>query len=115
MYSLATAVACQNINPTEAEELRADIARVLRQAKPSKTKISKEEWRAITELKSDKEYIILTADKGVALVVMDRSDNIRKMKELLDDNTYRPLKMDPTNKQKKKLKTILRRIKTEAR
>ena len=81
-----TEVACQNINPTEAEELRADIARVLRQAKPSKAKISKEEWKAIRELKSDKEHLILTGDKGVALVVMDRSDYTRKMKEVLDEN-----------------------------
>ena len=38
------------------------------------------------------------------------------MKELLDDNnTYRPLKVDPTNKQKNRLITILRRIKIEAK
>ena len=67
-------------------------------------------------MKSGKECIILTANKGVELVVMDRSDYTRKMKELQDDNnTYKPLKMDPTNKQKNKLITILRRIKTEAR
>ena len=48
--------------------------------------------------------------------MINRSDYTRKMKELLDDNkTYRPLKMDPTNEQKNKLVTILRRIKTEAR
>ena len=89
-------MACQNLKPTEAEELRTDIVRVLKQARPSKANISKEEWRAIRELKSDKEHIILTADKGVALVVMDRSDYTRKMKELLDDsNTYRPLTDGP--------------------
>ena len=109
-------VACQNLKPSEAEEFRADIGRVLKQARPLKANISKEEWRAIKELKSDKEWLILTADKGVALVVMDRSDYTRKMKELLDDNnTYRPLKMDPTNRQKNRLINILRRIKTEAR
>ena len=47
---------------------------------------------------------------------MDRRDYTRKMIELLEDsNTYRPLKMDPTVKQKNKLITILRRIKTESR
>ena len=113
---MAIEVACQSLNPSEAEELRADIARVLRQAKPSKANISKEEWRAIRELKSDEDYIILTAYKGVAIVVMDRSDYTKKMKELLEDNnTYRPLKMDPTNKLKSRLITILRRIKAESR
>ena len=45
-YIMETEIACQNLKPTEAEELRADIARVLKQAKPSKANISKEEWRA---------------------------------------------------------------------
>ena len=32
------------------------------------------------------------ADKGVALVVMDRGDYIKKLKELLEDtNIYRPI------------------------
>ena len=57
-------VACQSLNPNEAEELRADITRVLRQAKASKANISKEEQRAIRELMSDKDGTILTADKG---------------------------------------------------
>ena len=58
----------------------------------------------------------LTAAKGVAVVVMDRKDYSRKMKELLDDNnTYRPLKMDPTNRQKNRLINILGSIKTEGR
>ena len=47
---------------------------------------------------------------------MDKSDYIKKMKELLEDtSTYRPLNMDPINKQKGKLINILRRIKTESK
>ena len=112
-YITAADVACQSLKPTEAEKFRADIARVLKQARPPKANISKEEWRAIKELRSDKEHLILTAGKGVALVVMDRRDYARKMKELLDDNnTYRPLKMDPTNRQKNRLIYILRSIVT---
>ena len=46
---------------------------------------------------------------------MDKSDYIKKTKELLEDtSTYRPLNMDPTNKQKSKLINILRRIKTDS-
>ena len=76
-------VPCQSLKPTEAEEFRADIARVLKQARPPKCNISKEEWRAIKELRADKELLILTADKGVALVVMDKKDYTQKMKKLL--------------------------------
>ena len=57
----------------------------------------------------------IPVDKGVALVVMDRKDYTKKMKELLDDdNTYMPLKMNPTNRQKNRLINILRSIKTES-
>ena len=31
------------------------------------------------QLKSDRDYIILTANKGVSLVVTDKSDYIKKM------------------------------------
>ena len=101
--------------PTDAEEVRADISRILKQSKPPKPNLTREEVKALKQLKSDKGHIILTADKGVALVVMDRSDYIKKMKELLEDtNTYRPLNLDPTKKQKNKLINILRRMKTES-
>ena len=69
-YITAVDVACQSLKPSEVDEFRADIARVLKQAIPSKSNISKEVWRAIKELRTDKERLILTADKGVALVVM---------------------------------------------
>ena len=69
-YITAVEVACQSLKPSKADEFRADIARVLKQAIPSKSNISKEEWRAIKELWAEKECLILTADKGVALVVM---------------------------------------------
>ena len=65
--------------------------------------------------KTNKDHIIVTADNGVAPVVLDRSEYIKKIKELLEDTiTYRPLNMDPTNNQKNKLINILRRIKTES-
>ena len=48
----------KSLKPTEAKEFRADIARVLKQARPPKASISKEEWRAIKKLRSDKEHLI---------------------------------------------------------
>ena len=91
-----TESACQSLMPTEAEELIADISRILRQSKTPKANLTKEEFKAMKELKSDGDHIILTPDKGVALVVMDKSHHIKKVNELLEDtNTYRPLNMDP--------------------
>ena len=43
--------------------------------------------------------MILTADKGVAMVVMDRQDYISKARGLLNDkDTYRSLSKDPIHK-----------------
>ena len=94
-------MACQSLKTAEADEFRAEIARILKQARPAKPNISKEEWKAIKELRSDKEHLVVTADKGVTLVVMDKKEYIQKMNQLLEDkNIYRLLKMDPTNKHK---------------
>ena len=37
-----------------------------------------EEWKAPKQLKTDKDCTVLTADKGVALVVMGRQEYIKK-------------------------------------
>ena len=109
-------MACQSLKTAEADEFRAEIARILKQARPAKPNISKEEWKAIKELRSDKEHLVVTADKGVTLVVMDKKEYFQKMNQLLEDkNIYRLLKMDPTNKHKNRLINILRRIKSEGR
>ena len=42
--------------------------------------------------------MILTADKGVALVVMDREDYVKKAEELLNQHTYRTISSDPHHK-----------------
>ena len=57
--------------------------------------------------------MILTVDKGVSMVVMDRDDYNTKAEELLHQPTYRPIPSDPTNKMKNKLITLLKKIKTE--
>ena len=43
---------------------------------------TKDENKALAELKWDKERTILTADKGVAMVVLDKKDDIEKVQEL---------------------------------
>ena len=50
------------------------------------------------ELKRDKPRIVLTADKGVTMVVMDRQDYINKANNPLAQPTYRPIPKDLTNK-----------------
>ena len=69
--------------------------------------------RLLEELKKDKNRIILIADKGVSIVVMDKEDYIRKAEELLRQPTYKPIPTDPTNKYKNKLISLLKTIQTE--
>ena len=73
------------------EELRPDINRVLRGCNPPRSNISKAEAWAIRELKGDKDRLVITADKGVAMVVMDRQDYINKSINLLSPPAYRPI------------------------
>ena len=58
--------------------------------------------------------IILTADKGVAVVVLDKKDYLEKGQNLLAQPAYRTIERDPTNKLKAKLITMLRKIKRES-
>ena len=86
---------------------------ILKKVKIPRQNITKEEWKAIGELKRDNSRLILTADKGVALLVMDKEDYVQKAKELLDQPTYRSISNDPTTKYKNKLVNLQKAIKTE--
>ena len=67
---------------------------------------------ALVELRKDSNRIILTSEKGVAIVIMDRKNNIEKATNLLTQPAYRTINRDPT-KLKAKLITSLRKIKRE--
>ena len=77
-----------------------------------KPNISKDQAKAFKDLGQNKDGVMLTVDKGVAMVVLDRQDCISKDMDLLADrDTYRPLTDNPTNKHKNKLINMLRTIK----
>ena len=106
--------ACQSLDVNSTEELRSEIYRVLRKTHHLKPNINRKELEALRQLRDDKSCMVLTANKGVALVVIDRTDYIQKAKELLQDtSTYRTIKGDPTNKLKNRLINILKKIKAE--
>ena len=56
--------------------------------------------------------MMLTADKGVSMVVLNRDDYNQKAEALLQESAYRPIPCDPTNKYKNKLIALLKSIKT---
>ena len=105
---------CQSLDANTAEELRSEVHRVLRQFHQVKPNLRKEEFEAMKQLRADKNCMVLTADKVVALVVIDKIDYIKRAKELLQDtSTYRTIQGDPTNRLKNKLINILKKIKAE--
>ena len=57
--------------------------------KKAKTKyisnLSNDEIQALKELKNDRSIVILRADKGNAIVIMDKKDYMNKVKEILND------------------------------
>ena len=98
---------------SEAEELRGEVKAILRKIKPSKSNISLDEQKAMEELRKDNTRVILTADKGVSLVVMKKEEYIKKAEELLLTDTYKTISNDPTNEHKTKLMKLLKTIKAE--
>ena len=95
-----------------ADELRGRVKTILKKGRTPRQNITKEECKAIGELKRDNNRLILTADKGVALVIMDKEDYVQKAK-VLDQPTYRTITNEPTTKYKNKLVNLLKAIKTE--
>ena len=69
------------------QELRDETNCLLRRAKLPKPNLTKEEHKALKELREDKERMVLTADKGVAMVVMDRKEYMDKVGGLLDQHS----------------------------
>ena len=109
-YIAANENVCNQLQQGKAEELRGEIISVLKKIQTPKYNITREERKAIEELRRDKTRIILTTDKGVSMVVMDRDDYNNKAEELLKQPAYIPIPNDPTNKYKTKLISLLKSI-----
>ena len=86
-YITAIEKACTRLPHREAEELRMEFSWLIRRNCPHKPNLTPEEIRAIKELKEDHSQVVLTADKGVAMVVMDREDYTDKAQSLHADTT----------------------------
>ena len=96
-YIAAVEQMCQKLTHGEAEEMRAEVKAVLKKVQHPKVNITRAEQKALSELKKDNTRVILTADKGTCLVVMDKEDYINKSQDLLKEDTYRVITEDPTN------------------
>ena len=112
-YITAIENICNQLQQGKAEELRGEIKSVLKNIRTPRSNIIREERKAIDELRKDETKMILTVDKGVSMVVLNRDDYNQKAEALLQESAYRSIPNDPTNKYKNKLIALLKTIKTE--
>ena len=99
-YITAIEKSCSQLQQGKAEELRGEIKAMLKKitnSRPYKSNITKEEQQALRKLKQDKNRMVLTVDKGVSLVVLDKEEYIQKAQHLLHQSNYKSLTTDPTN------------------
>ena len=106
---------CQKLEKGEVEELRGEVKAILKRTHPPKPNISREEKKALENLRKDTTRTVLTVDKGVALVVMNKQDYEKKAEELLNQPTYKNITNDPTTRYRNKLICLLKTIKPQER
>ena len=112
-YIAAIGKACTSLQPGKAEELRGEVKANIKKMQPPKYNLTKEEHKAMEVLKKYKIRMILTADKGVSIVVLDKEEYTNKADVLSSQWSYKNISQTPTNKYKNKLITLLKKIKTE--
>ena len=86
-----------------SNNIRVQITEVLRRAKLPRSNLTKNMKDAVRNLRADKSIHILKADKGNATVVLDRVEYDNKVLALLNTQTYKELKSDPTAKIERKI------------
>ena len=97
----------------DGQELRTDVNYLLRKAQQPRCNITKPERKVLKELMENQDRIILTIDKGVAMVVMDRKDYNDNINKLLSSSAYKAIPTYSTSKIKAQLILKLRKIKRE--
>ena len=80
---------------------------------PTFSNLPDKERRALQSLRDNSNLIIKPADKGDAVVIMNRQDYINEgLRQLSDTKFYKRLNRDPTRKTSAEIQTFLSRMKT---
>ena len=98
---------------TEIYQKTKEVLQHFKEKKGPTRNITRQEKEAIKTLREDSSQVVLTADKGVALVVMDKNQYVEKCMDLLNDTkTYQPCK-DTTKKLHRDVQESLRKLNRE--
>ena len=71
---------CHKLLDQDLQELRAETNCLLRKARAPRDNITRQEKKTIRELKKDEDRIVLTADKGVAMVVLYKKEYLERQR-----------------------------------
>ena len=97
----------------EADRARAAVSNILRKAKAPKPNTTKKERQALKDLRSNKDIVIVQADKGNATVIMNTDDYEKKALAILRNAPFTKLQRDPTKKTERELNERLRSFLTQ--
>ena len=87
---------CKLQSPAEKAALRNEVLGILKSVKPAKSNITPEERKALKEIQKNEDLMLLPADKGRAVVLLDTKEYEEKVKAMLSDpKTYRVLDHGP--------------------
>ena len=96
------------------DNIRSRLVGVLNKPMRTHNNLSPLQVKALKELYSDQDIVILPADKGRVTVVMDTKEYDDKILHLLSDqDTYKNLKIDPTPTLQTKMNAILLTLKKQ--
>ena len=78
--------------------------------------LSKEEWKALDDLRNDNSIIMTRPDKGNGVVIVKRLDYLNKVKQLIsgDDSKFRRLSHNLTRSRENNLISYLRNLKRDS-
>ncbi|KAL9983647.1 hypothetical protein ACROYT_G005850 [Oculina patagonica] len=98
------------------DEIRVEVSHMLKNSKPPRTSnITREERQALRDLRQNESILILPADKGNSVIVMNKSDYQQEISSMLQDRkTYEPItdkRRNPTAKTAKELQKKLQDLK----
>ena len=106
----------ENATGKDCTEIYQKTKEILQHYKKKKSlthNITNEEKEAIKTLREDASHMVLTADKGVALVVMDMSQYVTKCMALLDDTKVYKHCKDTTKELHRDIQETLRQLNRE--
>ncbi len=87
----------------------------LRKSQLPQDDLSKQQRKALSELKNMSDVAILPADKGRATVITNKDEYRSKLTQLIQSGTYRLVKKDPTKTQETKIGRILKNLEREGK